>query len=189
MLILLPCVRLFHCIYNCCLKFEETYFFLRCFFNFFQVLILGLSSLLLCFCMPSNHMAANLLSLILASLCCLSMGVSLNSKYLYKLASHSIYTLGSCVNPSNSAISIPIVLSSWFLGVSLGLCWLLGLSLFSNTSNNNAQRATIQNTKTEFWQQLQKSAVCLILQNARFNLFKSNISFNKNTPKTKTMIT
>ena len=88
--VLLPWVRLFHCKYNYCLKFEGIYFLLRCFFNFSHVSVLGLSSLLLCFCNPSNHMVASLVSLILASLYYLSGVVSLNSKYLSKLASHSM---------------------------------------------------------------------------------------------------
>ena len=53
------------------------------------------------------------------------------------------------------------------------------LTLFNknNKEISNAQRAAIQNTETDFWQQLQKPAHTL------FNLFKTNLSFNKKYTK------
>ena len=90
-----------------------TYFLLKCFFSLSQVLILGLSSLLLCFCIPSSHIAANFVSMILGNLYCLSGVAFLYSKYLSQLASHFMYSSSLLDWPSKSRKSILTVLSSW----------------------------------------------------------------------------
>ena len=75
-----PCFMAFSSMYCCCLYEVGTYFLFMCFLSLVQELILPLSSLILRFWSPSNHIAADLINLILASLYCWSGGVFLNSK-------------------------------------------------------------------------------------------------------------